>query len=186
MDKKLQKLAAMGAGDFEHVDGKLIDHLFATRDLLKAWSASEILQDAGLYHAAYGTAGFNEDLVNISQRKKIAEIIGQQAEDIVYQYCACARAFFWPKIGVETKPNFKDRFTGEVYLIEEDMLQNFCELTVANELELAIDNSAFVLEHGQFLYALFVKMGDFISQPARALVEQVLAENHDCHYLDKE
>jgi hypothetical protein len=66
------------------------------------------------------------------------------------------------------------------------MLQNFCELTVANELELTIDNSAFVLEHGQFLYALFSKMGDFISQAARALVEQVLTGKHDCHYLDTE
>ena len=59
MNKKLQTLIDMGVGEFEHVDGSLIEHLQATRQLLKEWGASEVLQDAGLYHAAYGTAGFD-------------------------------------------------------------------------------------------------------------------------------
>ena len=62
MDEKFRQLIELGAGEFEHVDGLLIAHLEGTRCLLKAWNASEPLQEAGLYHAAYGTSAFAESL----------------------------------------------------------------------------------------------------------------------------
>lgn len=72
MDEKFRKLSELGAGDFDHIDGVLVDHLIGTQSLLKKWQASEVLQDAGLFHAAYGTAGFSENLVATGQRNKIA------------------------------------------------------------------------------------------------------------------
>lgn len=59
MSYKFQVLSELGAGEFEHLDGSLIAHLNGTKDLLLQWGASLELQDAGLYHAAYGTDGFS-------------------------------------------------------------------------------------------------------------------------------
>ena len=99
MEDKFKQLALLGAADFQHLNGSLIEHLKGTRDLLASWSAAKTLQDAGLYHAAYGTAGFNQQMISVEQRTKIANIIGPSAEEIVYQYCACDRTYFWPKTG---------------------------------------------------------------------------------------
>ena len=54
MNDKFQELANLGVGDFEHLDGTLVEHLTNTKALLCQWGASLELQDAGLYHAAYG------------------------------------------------------------------------------------------------------------------------------------
>ena len=68
MNEKFRKLKELGAAEFEHLGGPLINHLEGTKQLLQDWSAHQVLQDAGLYHAAYGTAGFNESLVSTSRR----------------------------------------------------------------------------------------------------------------------
>ena len=76
MIDKFQRLAELGADNFEHMDGSLIAHLKGTKTLLESWGASSSLQDAGLYHAVYGTAGFNQKLLSINHREKISTIIG--------------------------------------------------------------------------------------------------------------
>ena len=74
MSEKFESLAKLDAGEFQHLDGALIDHLKGTQEILQRWGASLELQDAGLYHAAYGTAGFSESLVSTNQRQKIASL----------------------------------------------------------------------------------------------------------------
>ena len=80
--------------------------------MLNSWHAKPFICDAGLYHAAYGTDGFDEHMVSVTQRKAIGEIIGTQAEELVYLYCACDRTFFnenclnnftFIKTGLQTK-----------------------------------------------------------------------------------
>ena len=177
IEDKLQKLNELGAGEIEHINGSLIAHLKGTKKLLESWSASRVLQDAGLYHAAYGTAGFNQSLLSPEQRVKIAEIIGAEAEEIVYLYCACEREDFWPQVGIKQNPEFKNRFTGEVSRLNEDQISNFCELTVANELEIAIDNPSFRKEHGQALYYIFSNMRPYLTEQAYSMVQAVLGGN---------
>jgi hypothetical protein len=174
MDEKFKQLAKLGAGDFDHLDGLLIDHLFGTQSLLNQWQASMVLQDAGLYHAAYGTDGFSENLVSTDQRDKIANIIGKEAEEIVYLYCACDRDYFWPQFANSNNPEFKNRFTGQVSYLSQRQLMEFCELTVANELEIANDNQVFINKYGQSLYKLFNSMQPYLSSYANLSVESVL------------
>ena len=102
------------AGVVNHIDGVLIDHLFGTQELLKEWNASGALHKAGLYHATYGTSGFNSILISDEKRDEVAQIIGNEAEEIVYLYCACDRDYFWPQIGVAVEPQYKNRFTGHL------------------------------------------------------------------------
>ena len=163
---KFKQLSELGAGDFEHLDGTLLEHLKSTRELLREWGASSELQYAGLYHAAYGTTGFEEKLVSLEYRGRIKKIVGEAAEEVIYQYCACDREFFFSNFGIEAKPIFKNRFTDELYHLPESMLKMFCELTAANETEIAIDNINFKNKHDTALGELFEKMAPYLSQSA--------------------
>lgn len=174
MNEKFTDLQVLGAGEFEHLNGSLITHLENTYHLLKQWQATEVLCDAGLYHAAYGTAGFDEAVVGLDKRHDIANIIGKEAEEIVYLYCACDRTFVFNAIGQTDSILFKDRFTHETFYLTELQAEQFCLLTVANELELAIDSEDFLLKHGQGLLGLFNKMTPYLSKVANQAVQDIL------------
>lgn len=115
IERKINKLIELGAGNFEHLDGSLINHLKGTYMLLKSWDSDPDLCVAGLYHAVYGTSGFDEVIISGDDRNKIRGIIGEDSERIVYSYCACDRDFFWQQIGIKTNPIFRDRFLRKEY-----------------------------------------------------------------------
>lgn len=175
MDEKFRRLIELGAGEFEHVDGTLIAHLEGTRCLLKEWNASEVLQDAGLYHAAYGTLVFSHNEFELSQRNEVAAIIGEAAEQIVYHYCACDRDAFFKQFGKIAKPVFYDRITNLKVVVSDELIQQLCELSAANEAEIALNNPSFVTEHGSELVDLFSPMQDFLSPSAKRKIQHVFA-----------
>jgi hypothetical protein len=166
MNEKFEALKSLGAGDFEHLNGTLIAHLKGTRDILINWDASSVLYDAGLYHAAYGTDGFNESLVSVTQRNDIAELIGKEAEELVYLYCSCDREYVFPKIGLSQHVKFKNRFSGYESSLSNRQSKQFCELTVANEMELVCNSQGFKDEYGDGLLKLFEAMKVFLSSKA--------------------
>lgn len=174
VNSKFDKLSELGAGEFEHLNGSLIKHLNSTYQLLEKWGASQELCDSGLYHAAYGTAGFETQVVSLSQRNDIAKIIGKAAEEIVYLYCSCDRDFVFNNFNGNHAVKFRDRFTETEFELTPEQAQQFCELTVSNELELAIDSIDFIQEHGQGLLNLFLKMKPLLSKPANETVMRVL------------
>lgn len=174
MDAKFEALKALGAGEFEHLNGSLVKHLSSTKALLIDWGADTALSDAGLYHAAYGTAGFDEQVVSLDMRAHIAEIIGEQAEAIVYLYCACDRAATFSKLKSGEPIHFTNRFTGTSFDLLPAQARAFCELTVANELELVISSSAFKTEHGASLLQLFQKLDGYLSPSAIAAYQAEL------------
>ncbi|MFC3120236.1 DUF6817 domain-containing protein [Agaribacter flavus] len=169
MKNKFELLGELGADEFKHIKGSLLQHLQGTRNLLNQWDAPLFLQDAGLYHAVYGTSGFDASLLSVKQRYDVAQIIGDDAEELVYQYCACSRRDFFTKLldGVE-KPELINRFTGDAYYLSDELLKNFCELTAANEVEIATSNPAFIDKHGTYLHRLFTQMAPFLSEAAAA------------------
>lgn len=166
MDENFLRLQALGAGDFEHLNGSLIEHLQGTQHLLQDWNASSVLQNAGLYHAAYGTAGFDEKLLSLDKRHEIAEIIGKDAEELVYIYCACDRDIFFPQFYTNTQVIYTNRFTQEKYILPSKLLRDFCELTAANELELASTSGDFLKAYGTTLYQLFTHMRPYLTEKA--------------------
>jgi len=173
MNQKINKLNELGAANFTHIDGTLMQHLIGTRDILASWGASTELQDAGLFHASYSTAGFRNSLVTLDRRQQIADIIGKTAEEIVYEYCACDREVLYPRLGTNCNPEFANRFTREEYFLNPILLKNFCELTVANEVEIAIDNPDFVQKHGAARHTIYRNMSALLSEPAKVAIESV-------------
>lgn len=134
-----------------------------TCSLLKRWGSPDWLCLAGLYHAVYGNDGFAHPLVGLERRKDIAEIIGAEAEALVYFYAACDRAYTYHQIMTEARPLYKDRFTGEISTPGESTLAAFYELTFANESDIALRSGGFRDKNGERLARLFDRMSGLVS-----------------------
>jgi hypothetical protein len=168
------RLHTLGAGDFVHLDGSLAAHLHGTERLLRAWGACDEVRTAGLYHAVYGTDGYAPSLASLDQRQRIAELIGVDAERLAYLYGACDRERFHPRIGTPTQLLYSDRFRGSEYEISRMHLAQFCELTLANEIEIAARNAHYRAKHRAELSRLFERMSSMVSQIAIAAGRNVL------------
>jgi hypothetical protein len=173
-DAHHRRLRALGADAFAHVNGALGPHLAKTERLLRAWGSREALCTAGLYHAVYGTDGIRGSLAGLERRSELAGTIGAEAEAIVYLYGACDRDVFHPRIGTADRYRFVDRFTGAEHVIAERELRDFCELTVANELELALASERFRTKHRVALTSLFDRMDGLLSAGATGAYRQAL------------
>jgi hypothetical protein len=166
-DRLRMHLRSLGAGRFVHIDGTLERHLHATMQLLRRWGNRDCVCVAGLYHAVYGTGGIDGHLAALDARNAIAEVIGKEAEALAYLYGACDRERFHPRIGSSEQSVFVDRFTDSEYAISEAQLRGFCEISVANELELAQRNARFRDRHRLDLRHLFDRMAGLVSKAAR-------------------
>jgi hypothetical protein len=130
-------LGSPAACNVGHPSGDLEAHLQATYALLTRWQAPEPVCLAGLAHALYGTFGFEPALAPLSARPDVAAVLGEAAEMIVYFYCACDRPFCYPELARSDTPQWRDRFSGAVFHPRAEELAAFCELTLANELDVA-------------------------------------------------
>ncbi|MDP2571973.1 hypothetical protein Q8W40_07275 [Vibrio penaeicida] len=175
MKDKFEALKALGAGDFQHLNGSLIIHLEGTQRILKEWGASEVLQTAGLFHAAYGTAGFDEIMVSLDKRNEIAGVIGVEEEELVYLYCSCDRDSVFPQFEGRDPIRFKDRFVSKTFDLDKSTLRLFCELTVANELELVYASDEFKKQYGKERFTLFEAMQPYLSLNAKSAYQNALA-----------
>ena len=167
-------LAAHGARDLDHPGGTLLAHLRRTRDTLTGWGARPALCLAGLAHAAYGTDGFPHPLVDLSARPALVELIGAEAESIVYTYGGCDRGYSYPTLATGA-PRFRDRFTGTVLEPGPERLRDFVELTIANELDVLSHNEDLLTKHGAGLRNLFSAWRVHASDQANAAVERFFA-----------
>jgi len=64
-------------------------------------------------------------------------------------------------------------FAGQSYTLSEGMLRGFCELTAANEIEIAIDNPEFLGQYGAELKGLFIQMDTYLSGVAQQHTTEV-------------
>ena len=84
-ESKINFLENINANDKSHSGKTLIDHLVGVHDILKEWDTPQYLQDAGLFHSVYGTTVFKHQSTN--DRDAVKELIGEQAEDLVWKFC---------------------------------------------------------------------------------------------------
>ena len=110
--KKIDFLKSIEADDKSHSGISLIDHLIGVHDILKDWGAPQYIQDAGLFHSVYGTSKFHHESTN--DRNKIKDLIGSQAEELVWQFC------------IEEE---------DIYKLEKQMISDLMLLHKANNVE---------------------------------------------------
>ncbi|GAA1975121.1 DUF6817 domain-containing protein [Amycolatopsis minnesotensis] len=154
-------LARLGAARIEHPGGTLLAHLERVHDRLGRWGAPPVLRIAGLCHAAYGTDGFATALLPVERRGELAEVIGAEAESLVYFYASCDRARSYRDLAA-----FTDRFTGRACTPSSRQQRDFAELTAANELDLVAESPAFAEEYGERIGALLTSFRPLLSEAA--------------------
>ncbi len=167
-------LRALGADATAHVAGSLAAHLERTEGWLRRFGAREALCCAGRHHAIYGTAGIHGALVPLTDRQAIAAAIGSEAEAIVYRYAACDRDRFHPRIGGADECTFADRFAGCDRVVTPAELRDFCELTLATELDLVAASPQFRRKHRDDLLALTERMRAHVSAAEYAAMRETL------------
>ena len=67
----------------------IMKHLVETAQILKSYGAPDYLVDAGLFHSIYGEESSRNMPKNLYlTRDELIDIIGQQAEQVVYEFCS--------------------------------------------------------------------------------------------------
>lgn len=171
-DSVLELLRQRGAATLPHLNGPLLDHLLGAERLLRAWECSETVALAGLAHAAYGTDGFAEPLLELEERKLIREAANKDVEALVYLYASCDRGAVYPQLPGREPVTFRDRFTGENFQATDEQVSELAALTLANETELfvvATDTPA-----PDWLFNLFEDVRERVSPGVREAAGLVL------------
>ena len=139
--RALEFLRSRSAHTMTHLNGTLLEHLMATEELLASWGSSEELCLAGLCHAASGTDGFAPSLVPWEDRTVLARVVGGDVEESVYFYASCDRSFLYPQLWRTGPVCFRDRFLDQTFEPADAALRDFIDLTLANELDVALARS---------------------------------------------
>jgi hypothetical protein len=169
-------LVERGAREVEHVHGTLFDHLLRTEGLLLAWGCPETVALAGLCHAAYGTDGFPTSLLTLDERGLLANVAGDDVEELVYFYASCDRGFLYPNLVNHSSTfSFRDRFTKEVALATTNQLQDFVDLTLANEFDVGTFGSP-SRRPPEWLVKMSNAFGDLASESLRHNLEERLLQ----------
>src|SRR3981081_2667569 len=80
-----------GADSWPHGFNSFLGHLCGTHDILTTWRQPERVRLAGAVHSAYATEAFPRALFDLSEREALRALIGDQAERLVYVFCAIHR-----------------------------------------------------------------------------------------------
>ncbi|MET8090739.1 DUF6817 domain-containing protein [Micromonospora sp. NPDC005220] len=142
-----------GAEQIAHPGGTLYAHLCRVSERLAALGCGPDVQAAGLTHAVYGTDGFDRTLLDRADRAVLRDLVGVDAEEIVYLYGACDRGRSWRELA-KTGQVF-DRFAGQVRTPSEAQLRSHVDLSIVNELDVIEHDAALAERHGAYFRELF-------------------------------
>lgn len=168
-------LLAHGADGVDHPGGTLYDHLVRVGGVLAEWEAAEAVRLAGLCHATYGTDGFDQALLDLRDRSVLRDVIGAEAEALVYLYASADRRAVYPRLDGHAPVEFTDRFARQISPVEEPALRAFLEITAANELDVLARQPVMLAEYGPSLLALFARCRDLLSPAAWTACEALLS-----------
>lgn len=127
-------LRDLGAQNIAHPGGDLYSHLVRVHELTVGWQAARPVELAALCHATYGTDGFPHPLLPVGHRERLREVVGRDAERVVYLYGSCDRSHLHPRLGSHPLSH-RDRFTGGVADLDAAAATDLAVLTIANELD---------------------------------------------------
>ena len=142
---KLKFLEEHGCGDLHHSDGSLLHHLLGTAVILEDQGMPDHVVDAGLFHAVYGTGTFDDAILSTEQRGLLQDLIGLEAERLVYLYAMRDARCFADLVceltaldivhPTDLSYTLIDRRNGEPYACSASDIAWLCALVVANEME---------------------------------------------------
>jgi Domain of unknown function (DUF6817) len=135
LEHHLQFLRRLNTGDMPHTERSLLDHLLGTRQLLVEWGARPGLCDAGLFHSIYSTEHYEQQALPLTRRDEVRELIGEEAESLVWLFCMMRRDTFFQGLGQDRSPSIEHRETGELIPLNGAQHQDLLTLLFANSFE---------------------------------------------------
>jgi len=90
-------LLAQGAAATPHSGYTLWDHLAGVHRILQACGAADYVCAAGLFHSVYGTNAFKTVTVSTGRRSEVQNLIGRNAESLVWAFCNLPRPQIFEK-----------------------------------------------------------------------------------------
>jgi len=165
-------LRARDAESIPHAGGSLYEHLGRVAGRLAGHGGSEAECLAALTHAAYGTDGFPVVLLDVVHRAALRDLVGAEAEELVYRYGGCDRGRTWralPSTGV-----IWNRFTGNSAAPTPAELRAFADLSIVNELDVYERSPEIAEKAGDYFRSVFPTWEPITSPAVMADARRVL------------
>lgn len=143
-ERKLEDfLQSIEASSFPHGYGRsLYNHLTGTRDILRCWSQPFWIQTAGLFHSIYSTDVYRRQVLDVSKREQLQDLIGKRAEQLVYLFHKLPRQRFFDRLfKISSIPiqglDVRAEISGEVvdFVLEPSEVFGLILVHMANEAE---------------------------------------------------
>ena len=135
LESRLRFLRKARAEQMPHSEVGLFDHLLGTRQLLVEWGSRPALCDAGLFHSIYSTEHYEQTAVALTRRDEVRQLIGEEAESLVWLFCMMRREAFFLDLGKDRSPSVQHRETGEQIPLSGTQHQDLLTLLFANSME---------------------------------------------------
>lgn len=88
----LEVLEDVGAAECWHKHSTFFDHLLNVYKTLKLWNCPDSMARCGLFHSAYSNSYVNLAIFELNvDRQKVRDLIGDDAEELVYWFCIVPR-----------------------------------------------------------------------------------------------
>lgn len=85
-------LIGLGIEQVAHTQKNYLAHLINVYRLMESHGLDDVLCRAGLFHSIYGTEKFQGFKLEVSERERLATMIGDRAERLAYWNCFMDRA----------------------------------------------------------------------------------------------
>jgi len=135
LENRLRFLRDAHTEGMPHSGRALFNHLLGTRQVLVEWGARPALCDAGLFHSIYSTEHYEEKALPLTRRGEVQQLIGEEAESLVWLFCMMRREAFFLDLGKDGSPSVQHRETGEHIPLSGTQRQDLLTLLFANSLE---------------------------------------------------
>ncbi len=155
-----------------HSRRTLLDHLQGTHDLLVEWGNEPNICVAGLFHSVYGTYAFDKRSADMSMRDEIRNVIGAEAERLVYLFCVTDRRCFYEHLG-ESRFCLRDIVHDRDLDLDGNTLSALIEIEVANILDQIPHRSQKKARQTAEWYTnVFARSGNYLSPLAAGAAER--------------
>jgi hypothetical protein len=118
-----------------HSDRGLFDHLRGTRQLLVEWGARPALCDAVCFIRFTAPKHYEQTAVPLTRRDEVQQLIGEEAESLVWLFCMMRRETFFLDLGKDRSTSVQHRETGEQIPLSGTQHQDLLTLLFANSME---------------------------------------------------
>ncbi len=135
-DDVIAEMRRRRADLLQHGRTSLERHLRGVHAMLMAWRQPEHVCLAGLLHSAYSTESFGFELFGRRERSRVRELVGREAEHLIFAFCACKRGgLLRAALGERVPVTLHTRWGGVKVTLEPHELGALMLLHAANVVE---------------------------------------------------